>query len=188
MLQIESTAIPDVLILTTRWFEDERGAFTEAFNADRWEAAGLVSAFTQDAQSLSRPVGTVRGLHFQRPPMAQTKIIRILRGALWDVAVDIRVGSPTYGKWVGVELSAANRRQLYIPQGFAHGFVTLEPDTEALYKLGANYSPEHESGIRWDDPTLGIDWPLPVANPVISERDANFPSLNQLEAHFHYAP
>lgn len=188
MLDLIPTAIPDLLILSTRWFEDERGAFSEVFNLDRWDKAGLATRFTQDAQSLSRPRGTLRGMHFQAPPMAQTKIVRVVRGAIWDVAVDLRVGSPTFGEWVGVELSHENRRQLYIPIGFAHGYVSLTPDAEMIYKLGNPYSPEHERGVAWDDPALGIQWPLDGTEPVMAERDRRWPRLSELPDYFHYVP
>lgn len=188
MLDIIPTAIPDVLILSTRWFEDERGAFSEVFNHDRWNNAGLVNQFTQDAQVLSRPRGTLRGMHFQEPPYSQTKIVRVTSGAIRDVVVDIRNGSPTFGKWVGVELSAANRLQLYIPAGFAHGYVSLEPDTEMIYKLGAPHSPGHERGIAWDDPDLGIDWKLGDMAPIMVERDRRWPRLSQIPAYFYHAP
>lgn len=186
MLEIISTEIPEVRILVTRWFEDERGAFSEVFNHSRWREAGLVCDYAQDAQAVCRPVGTLRGMHFQAPPMAQTKIVRVIHGAVWDVVVDIRVGSPTYGKWVGVELSAANRLQLYVPIGFAHGYLSLEPNTEMIYKLGRPYSPAHERGIAWNDPGLGIQWPLKDLSRVISERDQNWPALSQLTPCFYY--
>ena len=137
----------------------------------------------QDNHSVSATVGTVRGLHFQAPPNAQAKLVRCGRGAIFDVAVDIRIGSPTYGDWAGYELSAVNGAQLYIPSGFAHGFVTLEPDSEIVYKCSDYYAPDTEGSLRWDDPDIGIEWPL-TAQPVLSEKDAKAPSLADFDSPF----
>ncbi|EAP77397.1 dTDP-4-dehydrorhamnose 3,5-epimerase [Roseovarius nubinhibens ISM] len=163
--------MPGVLILTPRRFADARGFFSESWNQRVMEEAGIEIAFVQDNHSLSRDVGTVRGLHFQSPPHAQAKLVRCGRGALYDVAVDVRRGSPSYGKWVGVELSADNGRQLLIPAGFLHGFVTREPDTEVIYKCSDFYAPECDGAVRFDDPDLGIDWGIEASAAVLSDKD-----------------
>ena len=173
-MQIEPTALPGVLILTPRVFPDPRGFFLESYNAEVWRKEGIATTFIQDNHSQSTR-GTLRGLHFQLPPAAQVKVLRVVRGAVWDVAVDIRTGSPTFGRWVGVELSADNFRQLYIPVGFAHGFCVLSDVAEVLYKTSAVYSPTHERGIAWNDPQLAIAWP--VTDPLLSDRDRRAPSL-----------
>lgn len=175
-----------VLLLTVRRFEDNRGWFSESYHQAKWANAGIDETFIQDNHSLSRPVGTIRGLHFQAPPHTQAKLIRCIRGAIWDVAVDIRHGSPTYGQWQAAELSAENGHQLYIPAGFAHGFVTLQPDSEVAYKASALYAPETEGGLRWDDPALGINWPLPSSGAIVSDKDAVLPRLADLESPFAY--
>lgn len=177
MLSIEETAIPAVKIITTRRFGDARGFFTETWNRKRFAEAGIDLDFVQDNHSLSGPAGTVRGLHFQSPPFAQDKLVRVVRGRILDVAVDIRRSSPTYGRHVAVELSAGNGRQLLVPVGFAHGFCTLEPDTEVLYKVSAYYAPEHDHGIAFDDPDLGIAWPVVPGAAVLSEKDRHHPRL-----------
>jgi len=184
LLEVTPTEIPDVLLLTTRRFGDDRGFLTEVFNRERWRAAGLPCDFSQDNQALSTMRGTLRGLHFQRPPQAQTKLVRASRGAIWDVAVDLRAGSPWYGRWVGHELSTANGVQMLIPAGFAHGYVTLEADSEATYKVDAPYAPETEAGLRWDDPTLAIAWPIAAADLVILPRDLTLPVLAELAPAF----
>lgn len=173
-----------VMLLTPRRFEDSRGWFVESYHQAKWARAGIDDDFVQDNHSLSRAVGTVRGLHFQAPPHAQAKLIRCISGRIWDVAVDVRRGSPTFGQWQAAELSAENGHQLYIPTGFAHGFVTLEPDSEVAYKASALYAPETEGGLRWDDPSLGIGWPLPGA--IVSEKDAVLPTLADLDSPFAY--
>ena len=170
-MEITQTDLPGVLILTPRRFADARGFFSESWNQRVMEAAGIEIAFVQDNHSLSRDVGTVRGLHFQSPPHAQAKLVRCGRGALYDVAVDVRRGSPSYGKWVGVELSADNGRQLLIPEGFLHGFVTREPDTEVIYKCSDFYAPECDGAVRFDDPDFGIDWGIEASAAVLSDKD-----------------
>ena len=170
-MEITQTDLPGVLILTPRRFADARGFFSESWNQRVMEEAGIEIAFVQDNHSLSRDVGTVRGLHFQSPPHAQAKLVRCGRGALYDVAVDVRRGSPSYGKWVGVELSADNGRQLLIPAGFLHGFVTREPDTEVIYKCSDFYAPECDGAVRFDDPELGIDWGIEASATVLSDKD-----------------
>jgi dTDP-4-dehydrorhamnose 3,5-epimerase len=177
-MQIDKTALPGVLILTPRRFGDARGWFMETWNAARMAEAGLDLAFVQDNHSFSAAKGTLRGLHFQRPPRAQDKLVRCSRGSILDVAVDIRAGSPTWAKWVGVELSAENGRQLLVPKGFLHGFVTLTDDTEVQYKCSDLYSPEHDGAVRWDDPAIGIDWG--VTAPILSDKDARAPLLTEI--------
>jgi len=167
-MQIETTKLPDVLIITPRVFKDPRGFFFESYNQEKFRSHGIDTVFVQDNHSKSAR-NTLRGLHFQLPPAAQVKLVRVVRGAIWDVAVDIRVGSPTFGQWVSVELSAENFRQIYIPTGFAHGFCVLSDEAEVLYKTSHVYSPTHEQGIIWNDPTLNVTWP--VAEPLLSARD-----------------
>jgi dTDP-4-dehydrorhamnose 3,5-epimerase len=176
-----------ILRIKTTAFEDDRGWFAEIYNKRKLEIAGLADDFVQDNHSLSYQAGTLRGLHFQLPPKAQAKLVRCVRGSIFDVAVDIRQSSPTYGKWVGATLSAQNRDQLYVPMGFAHGFVTLEPDTEVVYKVTDSYSLEHDCGCRWDDPDIAIDWPLPEAQqPNLSRKDAAQPGLADFVSPFPY--
>jgi dTDP-4-dehydrorhamnose 3,5-epimerase len=169
--------IEGVRVLVPARPEDERGFFSEVYSRDRFLAHGLPTTWVQDNHALSRQRGTVRGFHYQVPPFAQAKLVRVARGAIHDVAVDIRRGSPTFGRHVATELSAAGWTQLLIPVGFAHAYCTLEPDTEVLYKVGAAYSPEHERGFRWDDPALGIEWPIDPGEAIVSERDAVLPLL-----------
>jgi dTDP-4-dehydrorhamnose 3,5-epimerase len=182
MLDVRETDIPGLLVLTPRRFGDARGWFEECWNAERWAAAGIADAFVQDNHSLSAAPGTLRGLHFQAPPHSQGKLVRCGRGRLWDVAVDIRRGSPTYGRHMGLELSAENGVQLWIPEGFAHGFVTREADTEIVYKCTGYYAPEADGGVAWD--SAGIDWGLEGAAPVLSEKDAALPALDGFDSPF----
>jgi dTDP-4-dehydrorhamnose 3,5-epimerase len=179
-MQFEDTQIPAVKIVTPKKHGDARGFLSEVYKQSDWLKAGLNYTFVQDNHSFSAPVGTLRGLHFQTPPFAQDKLVRVLRGRILDVAVDLRRSSPTFGKHVAVELSAENWRQLFIPIGFAHGFITLEPDTEVLYKITALYSAAHDRGLAYDDPELGIDWPLPPGGPILSEKDKRLPHLHDL--------
>ncbi|WP_040706773.1 dTDP-4-dehydrorhamnose 3,5-epimerase [Oceanibaculum indicum] len=183
-MEIVSLDIPDVKLITPRRFGDNRGFFSETWNRAAFAEAGIEADFVQDNHSLSATVGTLRGLHFQIPPFAQAKLVRVSRGAIFDVAVDIRTGSPTYGKWVGAELSAENWAQMYVPKGFAHGFVTLLPDTEVQYKVDAPYAPEHDRGIAWNDPAIAVDWPLEGRDPVLSGKDAALPALADIPAPF----
>lgn len=176
-MKIEHTPLPGVVLLTPRVFEDARGLFMETWNHKVMAEAGLDIHFVQDNSSLSRAVGTLRGLHFQTPPRAQAKLVRVLRGRIWDVAVDLRSDSATFGQHFGAELSADNRRQMLVPEGFAHGFVTLEPDTEVAYKVGAYYDPACDAGLAWDDPDLAIPWPLEGRPPVLSDKDQRQPRL-----------
>lgn len=177
MLNIERTALPGVVVLSPKRFDDPRGFFSEVYNKRRYAEAGVTSDFIQDNHSRSGPVGTVRGLHFQRPPFAQAKLVRVLKGAILDVAVDLRRGSPTFGQHVAVELSASAWNQLFVPAGFAHGFCTLEPDTEVFYKVDAYYSAEHDGGILWNDPALNIAWPVSAGQAVLSDKDRRLPLL-----------
>ena len=170
-MKVEPSGLADVMILTPRRFGDDRGWFSESWNAGRMAAAGLAFDWVQDNHSLSAMRGTLRGLHYQRAPQAQDKLVRCTRGAVRDVAVDFRRGSPGYGKWVAVELSAENGRQLLVPKGFLHGFVTLEDGCEVQYKCSAPYAPDCDAGIRWDDPDFAIDWRLTGA-PLLSAKDA----------------
>jgi dTDP-4-dehydrorhamnose 3,5-epimerase len=184
-VQIEETGLPGVVILTPRRFGDARGFFSESWQHRRMAEAGFDIDFVQDNHSLSREAGTVRGLHFQSPPHAQAKLVRCGRGRLFDVAVDIRRGSPTYGRWVGVELSFDNGRQLLIPEGFLHGFVTREPDTEIVYKCSDYYDPACDGAIAFDDPDIGIDWGLTSA-PILSDKDRAAPRLADFDTPFTY--
>ena len=162
---------------------DHRGFFAETYSRRKYSEFGIDVEFVQDNHSLSRDVGTLRGLHFQAPPHAQAKLVRCGRGAIFDVAVDIRLGSPTYGKWQGYELTAEDGQQLYIPVGFAHGFVTLEPDSEIVYKCSDYYAPETEGAILWNDPDIGIEWPTDT-DPILSSKDAVAPLLSDLQSPF----
>lgn len=172
MIEVEKTALDGVLVLTPKRFADARGFFTESYNAKRFGEAGIDVAFVQDNHSYSARAGTVRGLHFQAPPFAQSKLVRVLRGAIIDVAVDARKASPTYGRWVGVELSADNGRQIFVPQGFLHGFITLTPDTDVAYKVDAFYDMESDGAVKWDDPDLAVDWGPTAKDALLSEKDA----------------
>jgi dTDP-4-dehydrorhamnose 3,5-epimerase len=167
-MQVEPTSLPGVLIITPRVFTDPRGFFYESYSQEALRAHGIETVFVQDNHSKSAK-STLRGLHCQLPPAAQVKLVRVVRGAVWDVAVDIRRGSPTFGCWAGVELSAENYRQIYIPIGFAHGFCVLTDEAEVLYKTSHVYSPTLERGIIWNDPAIGVSWP--IAEPLLSARD-----------------
>ncbi|MBD3680019.1 MAG: dTDP-4-dehydrorhamnose 3,5-epimerase [Rhodobacteraceae bacterium] len=181
-MHIETTTLSDVLLLTPSRFGDLRAFFSETYNRRVFTDRDISTEFVQDNRSLSAQAGTVRGLHFQAPPHAQAKLVRCGRGSLFDVAVDIRVDSPTYGEWFGVELSFENGKQLLIPTGFLHGFMTLEPDTEIIYKCSDYYAPECDRAVRWD--SCGIEWPLSGVAPVLSEKDAKAPLLEDLDSPF----
>lgn len=181
-MKIIKTDLPEVLILEPNVYEDSRGYFMESYNESILQQLDIDINFIQDNQSLSVPAGTLRGLHYQLYPKAQTKLVRVVKGAIYDVAVDIRKDSPNYGKWVGVILSEQNKRQLLVPKGFAHGFCTLVDNTEVLYKVDEYYSKEHDRGIYWDDPDLKIPWP--TKKIIISEKDAVQPLLTQAENNF----
>ncbi len=180
-MKVTATALPDVLLIEPARFGDNRGFFSESWNKERMAEHGISVDFVQDNHSLSSAVGTVRGLHFQAPPNAQAKLVRCGRGVLFDVAVDIRKGSPTYGQWVGEELSFENGKQLFIPEGFAHGFITRTPDTEIIYKCNAYYAPESDGAILWD--SCGIDWGF-NGTPELSAKDANAPSFTSFDSPF----
>lgn len=186
-MQIVPLSILGPMLITSHRHGDARGYFAETFRQDLFEKAVGPSFFVQDNQSMSAEVGTVRGLHFQLNPKAQGKLVRCLFGAVLDVAVDIRRGSPTYGRHVKVELSADNGQQLWVPPGFAHGFCTLEPNTVIAYKVTDYYSPEHDCGLRWNDPALGIEWPVTEDKTVLSTKDRAQPLLAELDANFVYA-
>ena len=179
-MQVIETELPDVKLLEPRRWRDPRGFLSEVFNERTLADAGISFHVAQENHSVSQQRGTVRGLHFQLPPRAQAKLVRVARGAVLDVAVDLRHSSPTFGRHVATMLSAENWRQLLVPIGFAHGFCTLEPDTEVVYLLSDVYAPDHERGIRWDDPELAIDWPVDARQALVSERDLALPSLAEL--------
>jgi dTDP-4-dehydrorhamnose 3,5-epimerase len=181
-MQVEQTKLSGVMILTPKRFGDARGWFCETWNADVMARAGFDLPFVQDNHSFSATAGTLRGLHYQRPPHAQDKLVRCTRGAILDVAVDFRGGSATFGQWVGVELSAENGRQLLVPKGFLHGFVTRVAETEVQYKCTDVYAPDCDGAVQWDDPDIGIDWG--VADPVLSAKDAVAPLLRDVVSPF----
>lgn len=175
-----------VVLLTPKRFQDERGWFLESYSVRSYKERGIPAVFCQDNHSMSVPVGVLRGLHFQSPPHAQAKLVRCVRGRIWDVALDIRDGSPTYGHWVSAELNADNGKQLFVPTGFAHGFVTLEERTEVEYKTSDFYAPSSEAGIIWNDPDLNLPWPLPPQGPILSPKDLLLPKLRDLKTPFAY--
>jgi dTDP-4-dehydrorhamnose 3,5-epimerase len=175
-MKVKRLEIPDIVMITPRRFGDERGYFSETYNLSRFATAGVDRPFVQDNQSRSRTKATLRGLHCQVAPNAQGKLVRVVRGSIWDVAVDIRGGSPTYGRWVAATLTETEGEQLWIPPGFLHGFLTLVPETEIFYKVTADYSPDDERGVIWNDATLNIPWPVTEA-PMLSERDKRLPNF-----------
>jgi len=186
MNSTESNHAP-VRIIELKRFGDARGWFTETYSERAYDALGITCRFVQDNHSYSAPAFTLRGLHFQTPPFAQDKLVRCIRGRIFDVAVDVRNGSPTYGHWVSTELSAENGRQLFVPVGFLHGFLTLEPDAEVVYKVSAPYAPANDGGIAWDDPDIGVEWPLPHGvSPELSGKDAAQPRLADWVSPFDY--
>lgn len=183
-MKVECTNVLDVLTVIPQRFSDERGFFCESYSRRRYEEIGLSFDFVQDNYSISAKAGTVRGLHFQAPPHAQTKLVRCGRGRLLDVAVDIRKGSPTYGHWTSAEMSFENGVQLLIPQGFLHGFVTLEPDTEIIYKCDDYYAPECDDAVRFDDPDIRVDWGIELGAAILSDKDRAAPLLKDFESPF----
>lgn len=183
-MQIETTYLDGLRLLTPSRFGDHRGFFSESWNRRRLLEHGITIDFVQDNHSLSVQKGTVRGLHFQTPPHPQDKLVRCGRGALWDVAVDIRAGSPTFGQWFGTELSAENGRQLLMPAGFAHGFITLQDDTEIIYKCSNYYAPDCDRALAHDDPDIGIDWGVSRGKHILSDKDAKAPTLAELDTPF----
>lgn len=183
-MNIIKTDIEDVMIIEPKVFGDHRGWFTETYSKEKFKEFGIDIDFMQDNHSLSAQKGTLRGLHFQLNPKAQTKLVRCTKGKILDVAVDIRDGSPTYKKWVAVELTEENKKQLLIPKGFAHGFLTLTDDVEVQYKVDEYYSPENDRSIRYDDPEIGVDWG--IEDPILSEKDLNAPLLKDSNINFKY--
>ncbi|MGO4117784.1 dTDP-4-dehydrorhamnose 3,5-epimerase [Rhizobium ruizarguesonis] len=186
-MRIETSAIEGIVAITPPRFGDHRGYFSEVFK-DAWFRENVADVtFIQDNESLSAQTGTVRGLHFQIPPFAQGKLVRCLAGRIMDVVVDIREGSPSFGKWLSQELSPENGMQLWVPAGFAHGFATLEPNSVISYKVTAPYSPQHDRGIAWNDPAIGIRWPFDERDMVSSDKDKTLPRLTDLPSHFSYS-
>ena len=185
-MEIRETRIPEVLIISPQKHGDHRGFFSETYNSSTMQKMGVDISFVQDNQSLSGAAHTLRGLHYQAPPFAQDKLVRVIRGAVLDVAVDIRRGSPTFGKHVAEIISAKEWNQILVPKGFAHGFITLEPNTEVLYKVSNYYAPKFDFGIKWNDPKLGIEWGAEVANVTLSEKDQRQPMLSEIESPFEY--
>lgn len=183
-LTVDSTEIPDVKIITPRKFGDRRGFFSEVYTKRTYLEAGVDLDFVQDNHAFSADVGTVRGLHFQSAPFAQAKLMRVTRGRILDVAVDLRHASPSFGRHVAIELSADDWRQVLVPVGFAHGYATLEPDTEVLYKVTNYYAPQHDHGLAWDDPALGIDWRIAADRAILSDKDRRHPALSALPRYF----
>ncbi|NQX66705.1 dTDP-4-dehydrorhamnose 3,5-epimerase [Paenibacillus alba] len=182
-MNIITTKLDGLYIVEPDVHGDNRGFFMESYNSAKFKELGIDFLFVQDNHSLSVETGVLRGLHYQLNPKAQTKLVRVVAGAIYDVAVDIRKDSSTFGQWVGVILSEANKRQLLVPQGFAHGFCTVVPNTQVLYKVDEYYSPDHDRGILWSDPSLGIDWPTSM--PILSEKDKNHPLLQNAEINFY---
>ena len=185
-MEIKELALPGVFEIRPKKFGDQRGFFSETFSAAAMAAHGLPAAWQQDNHSYSQNPLVLRGLHYQVPPMAQDKLVRVVRGAIFDVAVDIRNGSPYFGKWVSLVISVAQWNQIFVPKGFAHGFLVLEPDTEVVYKVTEGYSPQDERAIKWDDPALAIDWPLAGGRPTLSAKDEAAPPLAQQDTGFSF--
>jgi dTDP-4-dehydrorhamnose 3,5-epimerase len=185
-MQIVETEIADVKLIKPVRHMDLRGFFSEVFKESALRDLGIDIHFVQDNHSLSASKGVVRGLHFQIPPFDQAKLLRVTAGSIFDVAVDIRWGSPSFGRHVSAVLSAADWNQIFIPEGFAHGYCTLEPDTEAIYKVSAYYSPEHDRGLLWNDPALGIAWPVSANDALVSDKDRKGPVLSRLPLYFQY--
>ena len=183
-MKVIETELPEVLIIEPRVFEDERGWFMESYSYRVFKELGIDVVFVQDNHSYSKKKGTLRGIHFQNDPMAQSKLVRCTRGRILDVAVDLRKGSPTYKKWIMLALSEENKRMLFIPRGFGHAFLTLTDDVEVQYKVDQYYSKEHDRSIRWNDPDIGIDWP--IKDPILSEKDRNAPFLKDSDCNFIY--
>lgn len=181
MIEVRELDLGGVFEIAARQFPDPRGFFSETYNAATFARAGIPANFVQDNHSRSVDRGVLRGLHYQLPPMAQDKLVRVVRGAVYDVAVDIRRTSPSFGKWVGLELSVEKWNQIFVPRGFAHGFVTLQPDTEVVYKVSEFYAPEHDRAIRFDDPDIAIGWPVEASEIQVSDKDAAAPRLRDAE-------
>ena len=183
-MEVIKTGIEGLYIIETKVFKDNRGWFTESYSAKKFKDNDIDIDFIQDNHSLSKEKGVIRGLHFQLQPKAQTKLVRCTRGSIYDVAVDLREGSPTYKKWFGIELSAENKKQFLIPKGFAHGFLTLSDYAEVQYKVDEYYAPEYDRSIRFDDPEINVDWG--IDNPTLSEKDKNAPLLKNSDCNFKY--
>jgi dTDP-4-dehydrorhamnose 3,5-epimerase len=186
-VKVIETNLQDVKIIEIAVFGDHRGFFTESYTKEKFREARIAIDFIQDNHSLSVEPGVLRGMHFQTSPKAQTKLVRVITGVIYDVLVDMRIGSPTYGKWEGYILSEYNHRQLLVPKGFAHGFVTLTPNCNVQYKVDEYYSKENDGGIAFDDPAIGIEWPMPVEKLVLSEKDTQHPTLAELDNPFIYS-
>ena len=180
----ERLSIHDVILIRVRKFADSRGHFLETFRQSDFADLGIGCDFVQDNQAFSAQHGTIRGLHFQVPPHAQAKLVRVLHGAVYDAAVDLRRDSPTYGQWCGARLTADGGEQIFVPRGFAHGYCTLEPDTVVAYKVDAYYAPQSEAGLIWKDPEIGVDWTIPASRVLVSEKDSKLPSLNSFDTPF----
>ncbi len=185
-MQSEHLEIPDVKVLASKKNGDNRGFFSEVYNKKTLAEAGIDITFVQDNHAFSAEKSTVRGLHFQIPPFAQDKLVRVVRGSVFDVAVDLRRGSPTYGQHVSVVLSAEAWNQILVPIGFAHGLMTLEPDTEVIYKVSNYYAPDHDKGLLWNDPALGIGWPVAEDEAILSAKDKVQPRIADLPPYFHF--
>ncbi len=182
-----ATDLAGVWIIKPQVHRDSRGFFLESYKSPLFAEHGITTNFIQDNHARSEKQGVLRGLHFQTPPKAQAKLVRAINGSVYDVVVDIRQGSPSYGKWLGVTLSKDNFKQLFVPKGFAHGYLTLEPGAEVLYKVDDTYSPEHDAGLRWDDPDIGVEWPFPGQDqPILSEKDLLLPFLKDFASPFSY--
>lgn len=187
-MEIRPLSLDGVFEIIPRRFGDNRGFFSETYNAEAFrKVPGGSEAFVQDNHSLSAVTGTLRGLHFQLPPRAQAKLVRVVRGSIYDVVVDIRRGSPSFGRWVGLHVSAEKWNQIFVPKGFAHGFLTLEPNTEVIYKVTDFYSAEHERSVRFDDPAIGVKWPAVTSSFVVSDKDRDAPMLAGTDTGFNYA-
>lgn len=188
ILRIEPSGIPEVVVIVPQRFGDARGFFVETYSLRSFATAGITASFVQDNQAFSARKGTLRGLHFQRPPAAQAKLVRVVKGRIFDVAVDLRLGSPTYRRWAGTVLTAECGEQMFVPVGFAHGYCTLEPDTEVAYKADGFYAPEHDDGIAWNDPSIGIAWPFPPEQVILSNKDRQLGHLADLVSPFQHYP
>ena len=185
-MDVKNLDLPGLILLRSQRFSDARGYFSETYNEKAFQAAGIGTRFVQDNQSFSAARGTIRGLHFQLPPAAQAKLVRVLQGSVYDVAADLRVGSPTYGRWVGETLTAEGGEQLFVPRGFAHAFCTLQPDTVVAYKVDDFYAPASDSGLVWNDPALAIAWPVAPGDVVLSDKDLKLGRFADFVSPFKY--
>jgi dTDP-4-dehydrorhamnose 3,5-epimerase len=185
-MDVKTTLIPGVVVIKPSRNVDARGHFVETYNEQAFRTAGIAVSFVQDNLSFSRKRGTVRGLHFQLPPSSQAKLVCVVRGSIFDVAVDLRARSPTYGRWIAKHLTADNGEQIFIPRGLAHGFCTLEPNTEVAYKVDEYYAPECDSGLLWSDPALAIDWPITAEEAVLSDKDRKLGHFSDFMSPFRY--